>query len=135
VTHEEILAWTHLSGAGFINGSYTMANGAVSLPDDDNTPKNVYGVYVELITDSNWGQAGNTFKKTNVKTGSQVPVEILAEVDRKIDDGMPYTGTFQFSPYVANPGPSTIPNAATCTSSGAWNIGGGDTNCGAASTF
>ena len=27
--------------------------------------------------------------KHNVKTGGQIPVEIIAEVDRKIDDGKP----------------------------------------------
>ena len=35
-----------------------------------------------------------------MKTGGQMPVEIIAEIDRKIDDGKPATGAFQFSPYV-----------------------------------
>src|SRR5215475_12167049 len=31
-THEEILAWNHLTAAGFLNGSYAMANSGVSTP-------------------------------------------------------------------------------------------------------
>ena len=76
--------------------------------------------------------------KHNLKTGSQVPVEIMAEVDRKIDDGKPASGAFQFSPYIPSAG-FTAPALANCTDSAAaptaWKISGGETNCGAASLF
>src|SRR5262245_20606659 len=95
--HEEIFAWTHLASAGFLNGSYAAASG-VAAPADDNTPKNPYSQYVQVVYDAVYGDPGATPPaKHNVKTGSQVPVEIIAEVDRKIDDGKPYTGSFQFS--------------------------------------
>lgn len=132
VTHEEILAWSHLAGAGFLTASFSMVSPSVSLPDDDNTPKNPYGVYLQLIYDNNWGQAGNPLNRYNLKTGSQVPVEIMAEVDRKIDDGRPYSGSFQFSAYAA-PASGAAPDPATCVSGGAWNVAGGDANCGATS--
>ncbi len=48
--------------------------------------------------------------KHNLKTGSQVPVEIMAEVDRKIDDGLPYAGGFQYSVYVPNAGTPLTPS-------------------------
>jgi hypothetical protein len=49
-------------------------------------PKNP-GQYVQVVCDDVYGDPGGTSPaKHNVKTGSQVPVEI-AEVDRKIDDG------------------------------------------------
>ncbi len=58
--HEEILAWNHLTAAGFMNGSYTPASGATD-PSDDNTPKNPYSVYVQLIYDGIYGtQTGIT---------------------------------------------------------------------------
>ncbi len=133
--HEEILSWHHLSAAGFLSGSYTMPNSATAAPDDTNTPKNAYLVYLQLTRDGIYG-SGTTATpaaalRNNVKTGSLIPVELLAEVDRKIDDGQPYTGSFQFSVY-APPG-FTPPDAAACTSSGAWYINGGNTNCGGAS--
>ena len=34
--HEEILVWNHLTAAGFLNGSYTMANSSVTAPAQSN---------------------------------------------------------------------------------------------------
>jgi prepilin-type N-terminal cleavage/methylation domain-containing protein len=131
VQHEEILVWTHLSGAGFLNASFTMASAGVSAPDDSNTPRSAYGVHLQFVYDANWGAAGNTRSQFNLKTGNQVPVAVAAEVDRKIDDGLPYSGAFQFSAYVPAGG-GTAPDPAKCVSGGAWNIAGKDDNCGAA---
>ena len=39
VTHEEILAWNHLTAAGFLNGSYTLASGAADPSDDQHSEK------------------------------------------------------------------------------------------------
>ena len=92
--HEDILSWSHLSGSGFLSGSYTMANSATSAPDDSNTPKNPYLVYVHLGYDGVYGHGTTSTPatlKVNLKTGNLLPVELLAEVDRKIDDGKPFT--------------------------------------------
>jgi prepilin-type N-terminal cleavage/methylation domain-containing protein len=131
--HEEILLWAHLSAAGFLNGSYSMTDPNVVAPDSSNTPTNPYGVYIALAYENNWGQPGNTVNRHNLKTGNQVPVEILAEIDRKIDDGRPYTGSLQFSAYT--PTGSNAPNPATCVLGSDWNIKGGDANCGATTLF
>lgn len=130
---EDILVWAHLSAAGFINGSYTMTSASVVVPDSTNTPTNPYGVYISLAYERNWGVAGNSVNRHNLKTGNQVPVEILAEIDRKIDDGRPYSGSFQFSAYT--PTGTNIPNRATCIVAPDWKIKGGDANCGATSLF
>jgi len=133
--HEEILAWNHLALAGFLNGSYTMANSGVSAPAQGNNPINPYGVYLTLVYDANWGN-GTTPARHNLKTGSQVPVEIMAEVDRKVDDGQPYAGGFQFSVYVPTgfTAPVASPNGCISASS-AWDINGGNTNCGGVTLF
>jgi prepilin-type N-terminal cleavage/methylation domain-containing protein len=137
-TYETLLAWNHLTAAGFLNGSYTLAASNTSAPIDTNNPKNPYSVYIQIIYDANWGATGNTIQKHNLKTGSQIPVEIIAEVDRKIDDGLPFAGGFQYSTYVPAPGSPLTP-VTDCVNTGAtpptWNIGGGSTNCGAASLF
>jgi hypothetical protein len=67
----------------------------------------------------------------NLKSGNQVPSNVLAEVDRKIDDGNPRTGAFRFSTYSALP---TAPSAATCAPAGSdvWTATTVDANCGAA---
>jgi prepilin-type N-terminal cleavage/methylation domain-containing protein len=134
---ESVIAWTHLTGAGFMNGSYA-ATSATTDPDDNNTPKNPYSTYIQLIYDAAYGDPGGTSpSKHNLKTGIQVPVEIVAEVDRKIDDGRPYSGSFQYSEYDSETGAG--PDLATtpaCVDAGDnWNIKEGQTNCGAASLF
>ena len=73
-------------------------------------------------------------RKHNLKTGAQVPVKIVAELDRKIDDGNPFSGGFQFSRF----GPAGgEPDEGLCVNLGAgsWNIVDSETNCGGASLF
>ena len=143
--HEEILAWMHLASAGFLNGSYTMATGD-ALFNDNNNPKNPYNIYLQLIYDNNYGDtAGTPAPKHNLKTGAQVPVEIISEVDRKIDDGNGLRGGFRYSIYQGNapsapPAPNDTPSSTTClgatgAQAGIWHIPQGTTNCGGASLF
>jgi prepilin-type N-terminal cleavage/methylation domain-containing protein len=137
VVHEEILAWQHLTAAGFLNGSYTYTSG-VTDPDDGNTPKNPYSVYVQLVYDGVYGTGTVAVpgpKKHNLKTGGQVPVEIIAEVDRKIDDGKPTTGGFQFSEYRPPNGVAPVASGTDGCGTATWNVSGGGTNCGGASLF
>jgi prepilin-type N-terminal cleavage/methylation domain-containing protein len=135
-TYETLLAWNHLTAAGFLNGSYTLAASNTSIPIDTNNPKNPYSVYIQIIYDGNYG-TGTPPQKHNLKTGNQVPVEIIAEVDRKVDDGLPYAGGFQYSTYV--PGSGTPLTPSDCVDStptpNVWKISGGSTNCGGASLF
>jgi len=133
VAHEDILAWSHLSAAGFLSGNYVMANAVIAVPDETNTPKNPYHMYLQLGYDTEWGVTGNTIRRHNVKTGSLLPVELLAEMDRKVDDGKPYTGAFQFSPYA--PGSATAPDPAKCVSGLEWNVLGAELDCGAANVL
>lgn len=136
---EFILVWTHLSAAGFLNAGFSATSGTVT-PGPDDSPTNAFGAYVQVIFDSSWGYSGNTARRHNIKTGNQVPVEILAEVDAKIDDGLPASGRFQFSAYSgAGAAPDWGGAADTCTNNDFpspgthWNITNGQSNCGAAS--
>lgn len=124
VTDEDKLAWDHLSRAGFLNGNFVYGSA-------DASPKNPYGQSVQLVYDQVYGAgtAASTTpsKRHNLKTGILVPVEIMAEVDRKTDDGAPYSGSFQFSGFGT---PETACLVGDTTKS--WNLQGGATNCGAA---
>jgi Tfp pilus assembly protein PilE len=135
--HEEILAWQHLSAAGYIQSAYRMANAGEAVPTPQNTPRNVFGGYLELIFDASWGYAGNAASRHNIKTGNYVPVAVLSEVDRKIDDGRPGTGRFQFSRYAGfGLVPAVGGAAGACTDAdtptAAWASNAGNDNCGAA---
>ena len=125
---EAILAWEHLSTAGFLTGNYTCTGNNDITPRT--TPRNAYGQYLQLIYDNNYAGVGRDGH--NLKTGNEVPSEILGEIDRKIDDGNALRGTFRGSTYTT--GSATD---ATCwgTASGVWNSTPGAANCGGATLF
>jgi type II secretory pathway pseudopilin PulG len=136
---EGILAWTHLSAAGFLSGNFTTASRTASVPDDSNSPKNPYGAYLQIVFDTTWGYSTNPAQRHNLKTGNLIPVAMLAEIDRKVDDGRPGLGNFQFSTYagigIAPDVGGTDPQSCTTQDdqTASWNEVGGQTNCGAAS--
>ena len=134
--HEELLLWSHLTTAGFLKGSYIMAKDE-SQPTDGNSPKNPYTVYLQLAFDGNYGLNGIGIPRHNLKTDSQIPVSVLMELDRKIDDGKPYKGDLQFSAYSANGLPGPLEDGANgcivaAHADANWNLAGGGVNCGAA---
>ena len=131
--NEAVLAWEHLSKSGFINGSYVYDS---TGPTDASNPKNPYAGYMELVFDGVYGTGTKDkeiAKRHNLKTGPQVPVEIVAELDRKVDDGAPMTGAFQFSPYDGKTG--TAPTTGNCIDGTAWKVTGANSNCGGASLY
>jgi prepilin-type N-terminal cleavage/methylation domain-containing protein len=130
---ETVLAWEHLAKAGFINGSYVYD---AAGPSDKSNPKNPYAAYMQLIMDGVYGDPAASpavSARHNLKTGAQIPVEIVAELDRKVDDGAPYTGSFQFSIYQG--GAASAPTAAKCIASSAWAVTTAEANCGGASLY
>ncbi|HEU5284521.1 MAG TPA: prepilin-type N-terminal cleavage/methylation domain-containing protein [Burkholderiales bacterium] len=129
---EYIVVWEHLSRAGFINGSYTYA----ALPESSaSAPTNPYVRYIQVIYDNVYGVGGGAVRH-NIKTGNQIPSDILAEIDRKIDDGNPIGGVFQFSIYDGGQGgtPPTPTGLGGCytASPPAW-VAPTVSNCGGAS--
>jgi len=130
---EHIAAWEHLSKAGFINGSYTYAAGAETTAT---APTNPYARYLRVVYDNVYGSAAPApAARHNLKTGNQIPSDIMAEIDRKIDDGNPVGGTFQFSVYNGGGTGGVAPTPAQCFTGTAWNAATIDTNCGGASLF
>jgi len=130
---EYIAVWSHLASAGFINGSYAYA---VAPETPASAPTNPYARYIQLIYDNAYG-TGTPALRHNIKTGNGIPSEILAEIDRKIDDGNPVGGVFQFSAYPGGTGASagTIPTGGgvgLCYNATSWTAPT-VSNCGAAS--
>lgn len=128
---EFILVWDHLSHAGFITGTYSASNftagtsGAAGVTN----PANPYNIALQLAYDNDY--ANTTMPpvaRHNVKTGNQIPVEIIAEVDRKVDDGNANTGGFRGSAYNGVT-PANCWNEGT----GSWLPTNGQPDCGGAS--
>ncbi len=125
--------WEHLSKAGFITGSYVYGAGATGSPPTGSTPANPYGVPIQLALDAVYQDAASPIPvRHNLKTGANVPSDIAAEVDRKIDDGLATGGQMRYSAFGgAAAGSGTCYVAGT----GAWQSATPQPNCGAAMLF
>jgi prepilin-type N-terminal cleavage/methylation domain-containing protein len=135
VPTEDIAVWEHLSRSGFITGTYAHGPAYAAA----SAPTNPYNMFLVMRFDNGYSDtvpAANVANRHNLKTGNQVPSDILAEVDRKVDDGNPLTGTFRFTAVSAT---GTAPNPATCINNGppvVWNVlGAVEPNCGATTLF
>jgi prepilin-type N-terminal cleavage/methylation domain-containing protein len=97
ITLDEVyIAWNQLSKAGFITGSY---NGVLAdaAPTAANNPTNPFGGFLQIINDNVYDDAAEPAQPAalNIKTGGLVPSGVVAELDRKVDDGAPMTGQFR----------------------------------------
>lgn len=134
VAAEDILAWDHLSKAHFIQGAYEFN----AIPSAASLPRNRYGGFVDFAYDAAYAATSGTPPQHHtLKTGNQIPVELLAQVDQKIDDGDALAGNFRFSDYARS---GTVPQApgttgACVSSSGHWDTTAPalSMNCGGAS--
>lgn len=135
--NEDVIAWTQLSASGLLNHHFRLESPTTSTPSPANTPRNLFGGYLHFATDALWGTSANAMRRPNAKAGNQIPVEVLAEVDRRIDDGQPARGGFQFSAYSAGYDEPPVSGERRCISVDApeasWYVPGGQQNCGAAS--
>ncbi len=85
---------------------------------------------MQLIYDAIY--AGTAVAKHNLKLGNQLPAEIVAEIDRKIDDGNARTGTFRYSSYNSAAAEVNCNNTTT----GVWRLTDPvESNCGGATLF
>lgn len=128
---ESLLAWVHLSHANLISGNY-QASG--SQPDARGEwPRNPYGASLQIQYDERFAGSGGV-PRLNLKTGNQVPARILAEIDRKLDDGRANAGQFRFSAYDGGGG---APSESRCfdPGTGLWRAADNEANCGAAALF
>lgn len=132
---EQVAAWRHLANAGFISCAQ-CTTGSGTGPTVENSPVNAYGGVMSVLYDGVYNNlaTGTGPAQNNLKSGNQIPSNILVEVDRKIDDGNPRTGTMRFSTFAAS---GTAPSAPTCApvNEDNWKVVAPDSNCGAASLF
>lgn len=125
---EHVAAWEHLSGSGLISGRYRYAAGAESATS---APRTAFGAYPRIVAGQQY--AGFASIRNNLNTGNLIPAGVLAEVDRKIDDGTAVDGAFRYSAVDTTGAP---PVEARCVRTappelGAWRIDSvAETNCG-----
>lgn len=108
---EEGQAWLHMSVAGFLNGEYdgNAGNNDYNCPATTCLP-NPFSGTMHLSFGSLVATAATSHELT---TGRRIPVGIIAEIDRKIDDGLPNGGILQRAQAGAFAG---------CITGNAWNV-------------
>ena len=94
---ERALVWVHLEAAGYLTGGYT--NDAATVVN------NAYDCPPTTCPDNGFGSGMNLSYGALVQTGAAnahelisgrgIPVEVIAELDRKVDDGSPNSGAMQ----------------------------------------
>lgn len=121
---ERGLFWQHLGVAGFISGSFNgAASGNVLTCPLATCPTNAFGGAMMY----SWGLfgSGSATNSHELRIGRTIPVGILSEMDRKVDDGIPDTGSFRAD---------TQANLATCRSgtgpTSTYNITSNQQDCG-----
>lgn len=112
--------WLHLARAGFLSGSFDGGAAANTQGCVATTcPPNAFSGTATLMFASN--SNGTTASTHEIGTGANIPVGVIAELDRKVDDGAPNAGAFQFD----------ATSTAACINAGAWNVAvaNAQTNC------
>lgn len=119
--NETGLVWQHLSSAGFIGGSFDGAAVAEDNVDCEakTCPANPFGGFYKISNSSNAMES--SVASHELTTGGNIPVEVMYELDLKIDDGKADTGRLRAFKGATD---------ATCvTSEGEWHVVGGEANC------
>jgi prepilin-type N-terminal cleavage/methylation domain-containing protein len=91
---EGLALWEQLSKSGFIQGNYTGGDSKPSQDDVNLAPRNAFNGFLMLFSSSDYidGGSGSPSEKLNLVLGAGIPVNVIAELDRKIDDGLPQSG-------------------------------------------
>ncbi|MBF2735878.1 MAG: prepilin-type N-terminal cleavage/methylation domain-containing protein [Betaproteobacteria bacterium AqS2] len=121
--NEAPLAFQHLTAAGYLRCAQCTQTRTSSgiTPTAANSLVNNYGGVMSIWDDAThyaFPTAAHSHGVANTPrlmshTGPRIPSNILAEVDRKIDDGVPNTGDMRFNRY--DPTGAEEPAVAECT--------------------
>ena len=87
------------------------------MPDADNSPTNQYDGVISIWHENEHYAIRSTVtarpNRLQIHTGPRIPSNILAEVDRKIDDGLANSGDMVFNQY--DPTSGGMPSLSACT--------------------
>lgn len=132
---EEVNAvWEHLSKAGFIKGSY---EGSTEKSTSDTSPTNVFDGPLILARDDGYeDSSGDPPARLLLHMGRFVPADIARELDVKLDNGNPETGSLRNAPTADSPFVELAHSDSECSTDGSgtdsqriWNIDTNPTNC------
>ena len=113
---EAPLAFQHLTAAGFLRCAQCTETATNVTVTGSNSLINNYGGVMSIWHDSNYYSIRDGAKdkapRLMIHTGPRIPSNIIAEVDRKVDDGTPNLGDFVFNNYDTQ---GSVPSVGECT--------------------
>lgn len=136
---ERALVWSDLQAAGYITGNYPD-NGDTIAPDEYACPTTVcpdngfgQGMVINYGALQQSAKITATANAHELISGRAIPSSVLAELDRKIDDGTPIAGSMQLGTLGDGWGSSTEITACLDTTSGTtyYNMKSPSDNCAA----
>ena len=106
---ESAVAMEHLTLAGLLRclqcaDDAPYSDLSMPMPDAENSPTNQYDGVISIWHDGddmNYALRGGNMgvRRLQIHTGPRIPSNIIAEVDRKIDDGLADSGGMVFNTY------------------------------------
>lgn len=123
---ERALVWSHLQAAGYITGSFPDGGAGVA----PTVAAGAYNCAIAICPDNGFGQgmlidrgtaqqSGGTAQPAHeLLTGRQIPSDVLAELDRKIDDGTAGAGSMQLGVGSAAAGWGSATEVTACQAAG-----------------
>ena len=93
---EALALWEQLSKSGFIQGHYTGEPTKPTQDDVNSAPRNAFNGFLMLFSSDDYADTSDKpSEKLNLVLGTGIPVNVIAELDRKIDDGLPESGVLR----------------------------------------
>jgi prepilin-type N-terminal cleavage/methylation domain-containing protein len=131
---EALALWEHMSKAGFIQGNYVGGTAEPTAAETDKAPRNAFNGYLVLFRTDDYFDAAPV-DRLNLVLGSGIPVNVLRELDLKVDDGLPQSGVMRHALSEGAEFGDTAHSTATCVlATGTppiWNIAGNEQLCNA----
>lgn len=123
-SRERAGVWQQLSLAGFIHGSFDGSQSSVGSANDvvcgpSTCPQNPFNGYYKISYSAQAADAAGPAHE--IYTGAQIPVNILSQLDIKLDDGIATAGRFRVHRAFTE----------TCTRNGEWDLMSDNANCAA----
>lgn len=121
-SQERAGVWQQLALAGFINGRYNGAESAIGSATDvecgpDTCPRNPFNGFYKISYGTQAVEASDPAHE--IFTGKHIPVNILSQLDLRMDDGNPSAGKFRVHRAFAS----------RCTRDGEWDVLSANANC------
>ncbi|MGD9604492.1 MAG: prepilin-type N-terminal cleavage/methylation domain-containing protein [Gammaproteobacteria bacterium] len=93
---EALALWEQLSRAGFIQGAFVGGDAAPTATDTDLAPRNAFNGFLVLFRSNDYYDTEATpTDRLNLVLGRGIPVNVMRELDLKVDDGLPQSGVLR----------------------------------------